>query len=152
MGRRLVCRVCSCWVGNCKAFMAIATSSTTPTVRTADVSHRPSDRRAASGKQASSVTEGWKPVVTRTAYDQLARGGRVPEEVANLAKRRLCVSRCALGTTMMALANSMHDYRPGQAGLTPAQIEANAKVWQVLRAAHTAVEKHYLAFPLQVVD
>jgi hypothetical protein len=90
-------------------------------------------------------------VVTRTAYDQLARGGKVSEEVANLAKRRLCVSRCALGTTLMALGNSMHDYRPGLPGLTPAQVEANAKVWQALRAAHKAVEKHYLAFPMEVV-
>ena len=131
-----------------------STSQTTPTARidlgpdTDKNGHVP--RRRASAKQSTSIVSTQWPLVTRTAYDQLVRGGKVPEELANLRLRRLCTARSMLGQTLLALAGVMHDHRPGQNGLTPQQIEQFARIWQWARAAHEKVEKEYVGVPLEV--
>jgi hypothetical protein len=106
-------------------------------------------RHRASRKQSSTVASSTWPLVSRTAYEQLARG-TVPAELSNLRLRRLCMARNQLWQAMNGLAGVMHDHRPGQAGLTPEQVDLYAKVWQVARAAHGKLEKAYLAYPLEL--
>jgi hypothetical protein len=109
------------------------------------------NRRGLSQRQSSSVAKGtWPTLVTQSVYDQLAREGKVGTELANLRVRRLCMAKCALGRAKLAIDGAMHDHRPGRAGLTPQQIEEDARVWQELRATSRAIEKAYLRFPMEV--
>jgi hypothetical protein len=130
-------------------------SQTTPTVLSINPDtdrNGHTARRAASPKQRSTVRPGHKPFVTRAAYTKLTQGvgdtGAPPEPV-DLAKKRLCAARAAVGNALLMIDAAMHSHRPGLAG-TPAEIDVRAHTWQALRAVRRDVEKGWVGFPLEV--
>jgi hypothetical protein len=133
----------------------LAKSQTTPTVpalspETNRNGHTP--RRAASSKQRSTVRTGSKPFVTRAAYNKLTQGASdtgAPPEPVDVAKKRLCAARAAVGNALLMIDAAMHSHRPGLAG-TPAEIDARAHTWQALRSVRRDVERGWVAFPLEV--
>jgi hypothetical protein len=127
----------------------IATSQVTPTPTKAEFgSHRPTDRRSASRKQASTILHTEWPVTTRTSYDKLVRGVVDPELVANLKLRRLCEARAALGRALLALDNAILDHNPAKyAGEVARQ---QKRIYSNLRSRRDRVERALLGFPLEV--
>ncbi len=123
-------------------------SQTTPTItaREQEARTRATDQRAASPKGESVTTSTW-PIVTRTAYDILARGLVVPKELSDLRLRRLCEARAALGRTLTAVGNVQLDYSP-KAG--SASTSREVKVYNKMRSLYEKLEKELLAFPLEV--
>ena len=105
-------------------------------------------RGRASRRQSNTLSSSKWPIVTRTAYEQLTRGEKVPEELSNLRMRRLAMGRNALGVALLQLQGAMHEFGPTKA--PPGKSDEYARVWKSLRVAYDAVEKNYTGYPMEV--
>lgn len=117
-----------------------------PPIATSPTTHT-SDRRAASPKQASSVTSSKWPLVGSATYTKLATAGLKGAEGAELGPKllRLSHARCALYTTMLAVDGAINQVNPQVKGKTP-----DAAVYNKLRSIRAELEGVWKEFPLEV--
>ncbi len=106
-----------------------------------------SDRRAASRKQASSVTAAPWPLVTRAAYQRIVQGDAAA--VGDKGLRGLACARAKLGETLLLIDAASRHYNPQRNSTPDAQVE-RAPIYNKLRALHEQVEKLWKGFPLEV--
>ena len=108
-------------------------------------------RRAASRKQASSVTRSSVPLITRSAYQRVVQGDG--SQVTDKKMLSLASARAKLGEALLMLDAAIHRHNPQlEKNLTPDDQAAKAPTYNRLRSIRDAVEKQVLAFPLEVRD
>lgn len=102
-----------------------------------------SDRRSASGKRDSDVTKTEWPLLTRTAYHNLARNDA---KDVNPKMLRLAMGKIHLGRAMIAVDGAIRDHNPQVKGNT----DEGRKIYNKLRAIRRDIERLTLDYPLEV--
>lgn len=109
------------------------------------------DRRAASKKQRDTVRPGKWPLLTRAAYLRVVQGDS--GLVGDKRLKRLAAAKAALGHAVLMVDAAAKGYNPQVLrNGTPDEQADLAPIHNALRAQHEAVQKLFLAFPLEVGD